>query len=84
MTVVVQNRPIRVSREVEAQAETFWTAFQALPPEVQWVVRERLARAEMVSPALAAELESWQRPRDWKSLAQTEKRPQPLDAKRRP
>jgi hypothetical protein len=60
MTVVVQSRPIRVSREVDAQAETFWTAFQALLLEVQWVVRERLARAEMVSPALAAELESWQ------------------------
>ena len=34
MTVVVQNRPIHVSREVEAQAETFWTAFQALPHEL--------------------------------------------------
>jgi hypothetical protein len=60
MTVIAQNRPIRASREVEAQAETFWTAFQALPPEVQWVVRERLARAETVSPTLADELERWQ------------------------
>jgi len=48
-------------RTAEAQAEVFWWAFQALPQDAQWAIRERLlAQTETFSPTLAMELESWQ------------------------
>ena len=60
MSVKVKDRLLNISASAQAQAEVFWLAFQALPPEAQWVVREQLTRWEVPSPELAAELESWQ------------------------
>jgi hypothetical protein len=56
----VEVRPIDRLRKIEAQAEVFLLAFQALPREAQWVVRKWLARVGEMSPELTGELESWQ------------------------
>ena len=45
---------------VEAQAEVFWLAFQALPEDARLVVRQRLLVGPEMPPDLAIELQSWQ------------------------
>lgn len=44
----------------DAQVEVFWLAFQALPKEAQFSVRQRLLALPDVPEELTAELESWQ------------------------
>jgi hypothetical protein len=56
----VEVRSTDKLQKIEAQAEVFLLAFQALPREAQWVVREWLVRVEPLSSELASELESWQ------------------------
>ena len=44
----------------DAQVEVFWLAFQALPKEAQFSVRQRLLALPDMPEELTAELESWQ------------------------
>lgn len=60
MDTAVQAKVVEDPRVFDAQAEVFWLAFQALPRPAQWVVRERLALAEVFGFELARELASWQ------------------------
>ena len=48
MDTAVQAKVVEDPRVFDAQAEVFWLAFQALPRPAQWVVRERLALAEVL------------------------------------
>jgi hypothetical protein len=60
MDTAVRPKVVEDPRVFDAQAEVFWLAFQALPRPAQWVVRERLALAEVFGFELARELASWQ------------------------
>ena len=59
-TLVAQENRTGTLRVSDAQVEIFWLAFQALPVEAQFSIRQRLLSLPDMPEELTAELESWQ------------------------
>jgi len=59
METMVTNRE-HIPPGVQAQAEVYWLAFQALPFDAQLILRERVMWPELHDSGLATELASWQ------------------------